>query len=209
MNTPTIPDMLRAVSSPRRARPIFFPQGPVPDSESAAACVEMMHRSGGDLQRLFDGPSTDVESFINHVSRLPVVKNGNERPFVVLTDTENPTATVSDVRGVIERAVPQLAAACWVIYVTAADRQRFISVAATAGSFDDELSPAPMWTTHDMRRYLVLSDEITDTQSLLNRVHEVETRSQPAGTISTLRPRAPAETKPPVRRATSRPTPAV
>lgn len=163
-----------------RPRIVLFPHGQPTNVLSRECCARLVRNAGGDLQRIIDSPAGSVERFARHIERLPSIREGMEDPMVVLTET-NPLALMTvAARNTLERAVPALGTAPWLIYFEPEQDPFFIETACALGSFDVasglvDPETAPIWHGPQQTHFLIISPSSERKANLLARMQDVLT----------------------------------
>ena len=151
----------------QKQRLVLMPHGP-PVSEDDNLYMQLILWCGGDVGRVVDRPAGDVDRFIRYAERIRGVYDGTERALVMLTRTNPLALTVLDTRRRIERRLPALANARWVIYADLTVDPFFSQMAVRLGHLTDELNAAPHWIGPGNMRFLVLT-EMTHDRALVEQ----------------------------------------
>lgn len=176
---------------------VLFPFGPVRDDASRGICEGLIFQCGGDIERFFDSPVSSIERFIRYVSRIEdLVRPGFPPQVVVITQTVPLALTAIKSRRMMCMALPLLERALWTVFVDPALDPAFEITASKLGDLDDQLSHAPVWTTHAGERYLVLTPQTQDIAHVRIRVQTLETcgnalfshRPRQSGKIAAVQP---------------------
>lgn len=154
-------------------RIVLFPYGQ-PAEGKRDACIALLIKAGGDLNRFLDGPWGDDPSslraesqFLRCVARLNEVVSGSQPPFILLARTNPLPLAVQAKRRRLCEALPNLNRALWILFVVPTENPFFARNAAQLGTFDvDAYEPArfTVWTPADQRaadgeRYVVWTPE--------------------------------------------------
>ena len=136
---------------------VLLPYGLPEIAAHREACSEILISCGGDVDRLIDQPADDLDRFGKYVARIPALREGGARepPIVMLTRTSPLPLTVVSARRTLERAVPTLARASWLLFVTNEDDPFFVDGAQRLGTLSCDLSQAPIWLGPDGMPFLV------------------------------------------------------
>lgn len=126
------------------SRVIVLPQGPPADAGAREACLALLLRAGGDLQRVVEGVDPGSERAVRVLARLPGIGSSGAAPLVALTRCNPIALAVVQARLALEARVPALARAAWLLFVH--DDPFFADAAAHLGALDRPLPELPIWT---------------------------------------------------------------
>lgn len=150
-------------------RPVLFPQGQAPDADDREHCTRLVLAAGGDVARFLDSPAESLDRYIHLLSRIHDISSGAVAPIVVLTRTNPLPLAVLHTRRRLERAVPHLRAAHWMIYLRP-DHDPFFDSSASLGWLVGELNAAPVWVGPNMEKFVVISRRVDDVERLRSRL---------------------------------------
>lgn len=130
-----------------------------------------------DLSRVVDAPSHSVDAFIKHAARLRYLERGPTA--IVAFIRTNPLGLVLDARMRLERHVPRLKRALWLLAVSDETDPFFYESASKLGSLDDSIRSVPIWTSGDGRRFVVVprnpdADRVKERSDELEQLMENE-----------------------------------
>lgn len=103
--------------------------------------------------------------------------------MIVLTQTNPLALKVLQPRRSLEQVFPKLEEALWLIYLNPVDDPFFVEAAASLGSFDDEHGEAPIWTTRDHGKFLIVTPRTKATPALGERITDLEMADFASGTL--------------------------
>lgn len=168
-----------------RASLVLLPYGLPPLEAHRDLCTQFLLRAGGDIDRMIDQPTNDVDRFGRYVARIPVLRTGtNEVPLVLLTRTSPLPLTVFNARRILETHVPSLHGARWMLFVTEEDDPFFEDGARRLGSLSGDLASNPVWSA-PQGIFLVTSplgspDDVAERVAQLDGATGRSRRSAPA-----------------------------
>lgn len=171
---------------------VLLPYG-VPDQNGyREACSEILLSCGGDVDRVIDQPANDLDRFGKYVGRIPALRDAavREPPIVMLTRTSPLPLTVVSARRTLERMVPSLARASWILFVTDDDDPFFRDGATRLGVLTGELAQAPLWLGPDNMPFLVTTPATRSHEVLSERYLQLRSHAekQRRGPVMTSRP---------------------
>lgn len=165
----------------------LFPHG-LPAVQSARdRCLELVHAAGGDLRRVIDSPSSSVTAFARFVSRARVLERLPSSPLVVFTRSVPVATAVIRARRELVAFAPAVEAASYLLFHDATEAPQFFESAEALGEFDDRLSHAPIWTSPDGARWLVVSS-LTRVSSVRERLEALERESLSSSAVVRVAP---------------------
>ena len=177
--------------SPKRRRPILAPHGLPLNEEHRELCLEQLFHVGGDLSRVIDGPNHAVLAFVRHVQRLRLFRDGLVAPIVLLSRVTPLDWHVVQVRRSMEKELPNLRGAAWIIFVEAEREEEFITLAANSGRLEGALERAPLFWDADGSVYLVLSARVKDQSTVVQQLELLSSAHGGTRTRPSYVPRAP------------------
>jgi hypothetical protein len=110
-----------------------------------------------------------LDRFIAYLSRIRDFNAGHVEPLVVLTKTNPLPLAILHTRRRLERALPALHHARWMIYLRP-EEDPFFDSSAALGWLVGELHTAPVWVGPNMERFVVISKQVDDPLTLRNRM---------------------------------------
>jgi hypothetical protein len=143
------------MESRRKRRIVLFPYGQPANDRHRDRCSEIFLSLGGDVQRVIDGPFASLDRFVSHVQRIAVIHDGSECPIVMLTNTNPLALMVVNARRKLERSVPSLVRATWVLFVDQKQDPFFAQTAKSVGHLDKDRAGGLVWNGPDDTTYLV------------------------------------------------------
>lgn len=159
-------------------RLVLMPQGLPPRIDMHEACVKLLLASGADIHRIFDSPIETVDRFASHLARAKVPLSSRPEPLVVLTKTSPIALAIFLNRKVLEKALPSLRRAAWLIFHDPNEDPFFGREVLSMGMLDTSLVDAPIWTTRGAGEYLVLTPDCP-RRDLRDRVRDLLARVGP------------------------------
>lgn len=136
-------------------RLVLMPHGP-PKPELNAACLDAVRRCNGDLTRVIDAPTTNLEAFARHVARMKAIAS-NVAPLVVLTHTSPLALALTGTRRTLETSVPALKKAAWTVFYDRNDDPFFEAQADAIGILEPRSDCSAMWASPDGKHYLFIA----------------------------------------------------
>jgi hypothetical protein len=136
------------------SRLVLSPQGPPLQPNVESGCMDVILRCGGDLQRIIDSPTPTLEIFANHLRRLRAL-DADDPPLVILHQTNPVVIAIIGTRRELQRRVPRLHGAAWIILHDREADPFFEQEALDLGSFDDPTLDAPIWSSPGGLHFLV------------------------------------------------------
>ncbi|MCC6213797.1 MAG: hypothetical protein IT376_02940 [Polyangiaceae bacterium] len=123
---------------------MILPQGLPADPAVREACLALLLRAGGDLQRLVEGGEPASERGARQLARLPGVGGPGVPPLVLLSRCNPVGIAVVQTRAALQASVPALGRAAWLLFVH--DDPFFADAARRLGTLDRPLGELPIWT---------------------------------------------------------------
>lgn len=162
--TPTYP---AAIPLFRTSLPVLFPQGQPSRPSDRELCADLLLAAGADVSRFIDGPIGDLDRYLAYIARVADFCSGPSSPMIVLTQASPLPGAAVNVRRRMERVVPALRFALWLIYL----RPETASAAtgASLGWLMGELHTAPIWAGPRRERFLVMSPLIENVPTFVTR----------------------------------------
>ena len=136
-------------------RLVLMPHGP-PGPELKASCMDIIRRSGGDLRRIIDSPTTTPEIFAKHIARMKALSLG-AAPLVVLTRTSPLALALTGTRRTLEKFVPALKNAAWLVFYDRADDPFFEAEAREIGTLEPRTEYSALWRSSTRQHYLIIA----------------------------------------------------
>ena len=162
------------------SRAIVYPQGLPLAGRARNRCDELVLLCGGDPQRQFERETGTLADFSRYLSRLPAFRLRQVEALVVFT-LPDPLDLLVVARYGLERQLPVLERASWLIYWDEVSVPRFPEHLQREGSLDAPLNGAPIWCSNAGPLFLVLT-ATTSEQALVPRLRELRHESlRPAG----------------------------
>ncbi|MBI5536396.1 MAG: hypothetical protein HY898_26985 [Deltaproteobacteria bacterium] len=143
--------------SRRKRRIVLFPYGQPATDRHRDRCAEIFLSLGGDIHRVIDGPFASLDRFVAYVRRIPVIHDGTECPIVMLTNTNPLALMVVNARRKLERSVPGLERATWVLCIDKEADPFFAHIAASVGTFEKNRAGEIVWHGPEGTAYLVVT----------------------------------------------------
>lgn len=150
----------------------LFPQGQVLEPEHRDRCAEFALWCGGDLERFIDAPILSVDGFARYVDRIAAIRR--TQALVVLTKTNPLALMIVEPRRRLERLLPELRTARWMIYLDRKSDPFFLAMATRLGHLTSGINEAPIWVGPGDSPYLVLDSEMRDHEVVRQAVSELD-----------------------------------
>jgi len=123
------------MSAARAPRIVLYPYGQPSAAEPRARCAEFVWGLGGDMQRMIDGPFSNLDRFSRYVRHFEDEINRPDAPAIVVLTRTNPLGlAVMNVRRKLEQTLPALRRATWVLIVDPAEDPFFVESARKLGT---------------------------------------------------------------------------
>jgi hypothetical protein len=140
----------------RALRLVLMPYGP-PRPELMGPCLDAVKRCGGDLNRIIDAPAKSLNDFARYVGKMKAIAFGGPSPLVVLTRTSPLALAVTGARRLLERSVPALESAAWIVFYDRKEDPFFEAEADAVGILEPRSDRTLMWTSPHGQAFLIVA----------------------------------------------------
>lgn len=140
----------------RALRLVLMPYGP-PPAEHMEPCLDAVKRCGGDLNRIIDAPTRSLDEFARYVGKIRAIACGGPPPLVVLTRTSPLALAVTGARRMLEKAVPALESAAWIVFYDRREDPFFEAEAEAVGILEPRSDRTLMWTSPHGQAFLIVA----------------------------------------------------
>jgi hypothetical protein len=124
---------------------------------------------GGDIQRVFDGPTGSFERYLSHVSRIAEVTRPGASPLIVLVyaSSQDASITILHSRRALASRIQGLTQVLWTVFASTHDLPRLLEFAREFGDVREESGDeSRIWTTRSGDTYLIVSPSSVDIARL-------------------------------------------
>lgn len=147
----------------RAPRVVLYPYGQPLECEDRPSCAEYVWSLGGDSQRIYEAQDSNLDHFCRYIQHFEEAIASPDAPAIVVLTKANPLGlAVINARRKLERMLPALLTATWVLYVDPVYDPFFLDSARKCGTFVYQNQQSLQWIGPGGAIFLIAMPTVVD-----------------------------------------------